>query len=101
MNLSDLIQKLRSYNTCSGYAKTMRLAADELEKAASNSYYVTVLKSEFEDKYLKYKKGWERWEKLKRLDLSQYSDLYLLSLQSDKSFDSIIDNLKCFDVDEK
>jgi len=99
MNVSDLIKKLRSYNSCSGYAKTMLIAADELEKATSN--YIVILKPEFEDRYIKYKKGWERWEKLKKLDLSQYSDLYILSLQSDKSFDTIIDNLKCFNISDE
>lgn len=99
MNVSDLIKKLRSYNPCSGYTKTMLIAADELEKATSN--YIVILKPEFEDRYIKYKKGWERWEKLKKLDLSQYSDLYILSLQSDKSFDTIIDNLKCFNISDE
>ena len=40
-----------------------------------------------------YKKGYERYEKLRKLNLRQFSELYSESIKSGKRFDDLVDEL--------
>ena len=45
------------------------------------------------DKNEDYKKGWIRYEKLRKLNPRQFEELYLKNIQTGKKFDDLVDEI--------
>jgi hypothetical protein len=57
------------------------------------SSYIKQLEEELMERD-KYKIGHDRYEKLRRLNLEQFKELYLKNLRTGENFDTLVDQLK-------